>query len=503
MDGLPSLEEIQAAKARLSLAHFVRQAWHVIEPGTPLIWNWHLDVMCDHVQALLEGRLGKNNLVINVPPGSMKSTIVSVCAPAWMWLKTPGWRGIFCSGSEGIALRDSMKCRDLITSEWYQQAFRPSWKLTADQNAKGFYKNTCTGWRKALPAGARITGERGDTIIVDDPNDAAETFSKPAREKVKTWWDNAAANRVSNPITGTRLLIQQRLHEEDLTGHVLASDPDAWDRLVIRQEWEKPQATDPDHEPTTLGWVDPRTQEGELFFPERFPVSVVEGERRRLGSFSYAGQHQQRPTPAEGAIFRKGFVQFFHPEALPKFRRIVLSFDTAFKEAEENDYSVAFAMGETETGFYILDRWKERASYPALKEKARTMGDRWKPTAILIEDKASGQSLIQELKTTTRLPIVPVKVDRDKVSRAHAVVPLWEAGKVYVPHGAPWVDDFLANLYGFPKMAHDDDVDAFDQGLTYLHQGGGSTGFLEFLRRNAEAAKPEPVDQSATLHTER
>lgn len=496
---IPPLEAVQAELARRSLAHFTRQAWHVIEPGTPLKWDWPLDVICEHVQAVIEGRLGFQNLIVNVPPGSMKSTIVSVCLPAWVWIQDParkpglgpGWRGLFASGAENIALRDSMRCRDVIVSDWYQRSFRPAWTFAKDQNAKGFFKNTAQGWRKSLSAGARITGERGDAIIVDDPNDAQESFSKPAREKVMIWWDHAASNRLNDLTTGKRLLIQQRLHQEDLTGHILDLQADRWDHLVIRQEYEPPTPERP-AKPTGLGWVDPRTTPGELFFPARFPREVVEEERVLKGSFGFAGQHQQRPVPAEGAIFRRGCVGAFHMEHAPKYRRIIISLDTAFKEKEENDFSVATVWGEWDAGYDILDRWKERAGYPVLKAKVQTLAAAWRPrglTALLVEDKASGQSLIQELKKDTSLPVVPIKVDTDKVSRAHAVVPLWEAGKVRHPVDAEWVDDWLEQLYGFPKLAHDDDVDSTTQALNYLNLGGGDLGILEFYRRQAEDLK--------------
>ena len=504
-EALPwSLAELDAELARRSLAEFVCQSWHVIEPGTPLVWGWAVEAICDHVQALIEDRLGFQNLDINVPPGSMKSTIVSVCLPAWVWIQDPkkktglgpGWRVICTSGSDEIAQRDSLRCRDIVVSDWYREAFRPTWGLTKDQNTKHLFKNTVGGWRRAMSAGARITGTRGDCIVVDDPNDAQEAYSQPARDQIITWWDQGAVNRLNNLAKDKRIIIQQRLHEQDLTGYVLKKNRKIWDCLVIRQEYEKPRATDPDFQPTGLGWVDPRTVEGGLFFPERFPPKVVEEEKVAKGSSGYAGQHQQRPAPAEGAIFKKGpggapLFRWYNPAAMPRFARIVTSGDTAFKEKEENDYSVIFAAGEcTEpgrAGIYLLDRWKERTGYPGLKAKAKTMSEKWRPTAFLIEDKASGQSLIQELKADTTIPVVAVKVDTDKVSRAHTCVPAWEAGTIYLPEGADWVDDFLEQLYGFPKLAHDDDVDAFTQLVRYLILGGGSTGMLEWMRREALA----------------
>jgi predicted phage terminase large subunit-like protein len=490
---LPSDDQITAELCRRSLAEFVRESWKVIEPSTELVWNWHIDVICDHVQALLEDRLGAKNLIINVPPGSMKSTVLSVCAPAWMWTTRPGWRGLFASGNEGVALRDSMKCRDILESDWYRRLFRPEWEFAKDQNAKSNYRNTLHGFRRAISAGSRITGDRADDIFVDDPNDA--TGGKAERDAVIQWWDDAAYNRLSDMTAGHRCIIQQRLHEEDLTGHVLATDRDAWAYLVIRQEYEKPGKDDPDFQPTPLGWVDPRTSEGELFFPQRFPASVIASEKRVKGSSGYAGQHQQRPAPKEGAIFKKGYVRFYKQGAEPKFRRRLLSADTAFKEKQSNDNSVILAAGECReegfAGIYLLDRWKDQVGYPELKAKAKTMGAKWSPEAFLVEDKASGQSLIQELKRDTLLPIVAVQVDRDKVERANAATPSWEAGIIFVPEDAPWVDDFLENLYGFPKLAHDDDVDAFTQLVLYVVNGMGIFGVLE-------AAKKQKAEMEAS-----
>jgi predicted phage terminase large subunit-like protein len=478
-----TIEEMDAHLARHSLVEFVKQAWLIIEPATPLIWNWHLDVICDHVQALLENRLIRNgrvirNLVINVPPGSMKSTILSVCVPAWIWAqdkdhptKGPGWRGQFCSGNEGVAIRDSLKCRDILESDWYQQSFKPTWSFTRDQNEKKQYKNSAKGFRRAASAGAKITGDRSDDMFIDDPNDAEG--GKADRDAIASWWDNAAYNRLNSMKTGHRCIIQQRLHEEDLTGHILAKDKDDWAFLVIRQEYETPKEKDPDFCPTPLGWSDHRTDEGDLFFPSRFPQEVVNAEKRVLGGSGYAGQHQQRPAPAGGVIFKKGFVKTFNPDYAPTFKRSILTLDTAFKTREENDFSVCLEIGEAELGFYVLGRWKEKASYPDLKLKTKTMADARRPTAVLVEDKASGQSLIQDLERETSLPIVAIKVDTDKVSRAHAVVPTWEAGRIFVPEGADWVDDFLDQLYGFPKLVHDDDVDAFTQGINYLRAAAG------------------------------
>ncbi len=480
---LMQTSQIEGELAKRKLSYFVKFAWRIIEPETPLIWNWHLDAVCDHVQAFLEKRLDKRNLIINVPPGSMKSTIISVMSPAWMWLHNPSWRGLFFSGNESVGLRDSMKCRDIIESEWYQQTFQPTWKFEKDQNAKGHYRNTASGFRKAQSAGSRVTGDRASDIFCDDPLDAAEAFSKPARDSIITWWTQAASNRLNDLRTGGRCIIMQRLHEEDLTGYVLKYEPDDWERLIIRQEYEL------NSDKTSLGWSDPRTVEGSLFFPERFPNDVIAIEKRRLGSYGYAGQHQQRPSASEGGLFKRADWSYYKPLE-PKelgITQIIQGWDTAFKTGEENDYSACITIGVSQNRYYILDLWKQKVEYPELKRTVVNQFEKWKPSLVLIEDKASGQSLIQELRRDTRIAIHPYKVDRDKIARANSVTPIHEAKLCYLPENTPWVSDFIESLSAFPTAPHDDDVDAFVMTLNYASRGG--SGLLQFMQLEAEKLK--------------
>lgn len=485
----PTLQEIRAEKMRRKLSEFVKEAWKIIEPSTPLVWNWHIDVICDHVQALLEGRLDKQNLVICVPPGSMKSTIVSVCAPAWWWLHQPSWRGTFASGSEDVATRDSVKCRDLLTSDWYLETFKPSWGFTKDQNAKRKYQNTATGFRSATTTKTRITGARPTDLFVDDPLDATQAYSKIARDDVIQWWA-AAGNRLANMVTGKRCIIMQRLHQEDLAGWVLDNELGEWEILLIPQEWdEKLRVT------TSLGWTDPRTEDGTLMFPERFPVRVLVGERVRLGSSGYQGQHQQRPVAAEGELFKRGFAQFVYPGSIPPstIKQTAISWDTAVKEKQQNDWSVSLVGIEFDRGVLISEEIRLKTGYPGLKEATKLQAARVRASAVLIEDKQTGQGLIQELQTTTNLPIVAVQVSTDKVARAWPLVPYWEAGRVFFPCDAAgnpedWVEGFLAELYAFPKALHDDRVDALTQLLNYLVlSGSGASGLLAWYTQQATA----------------
>lgn len=464
----------QEAARKMSLADFTRAAWHLVEPSTPLVWSWHLDAICQHVEALLTGRLKKRNLLICVPPGAMKSTIVSVMAPAWVWINRPAWRSTFASCNQSVSTRDSLRCRAILESVWYRKTFGVSWSFSDSQAQKTHYENTATGFRQATTTGSRITGARPNALFVDDPLDAADAYSKAARDDVLTWWSQAFANRLADLRKGTRCVIMQRLHHEDLAGHILATEPQRWEVLMVPMMWEESRRFT-----TSLGWTDPRHEDGALMFPARFPVDAVQAERQRLGLSGFAGQHQQRPSAAEGEIFKRDSLQLV--DEAPRCRQVVISLDTAYSVKQTADYSVAVVLGEFDRGYAILDVVRGRYAFPQLQGIAVELAARWLPSAVLIENKASGQSLIQALQQQTRLPIRPVDVDVDKVARAHAIIPTWEAKRVHAPAAAPWLADFLEELYSFPKGAHDDQTDALVQGLRYLTQGAASfTALMDF-----------------------
>ena len=200
-------------------------------------------------------------------------------------------------------------------------------------------------------------------------------------------------------------------------------------------------------------------KEGEPLWPERFPLSQLEQIRAAIGSRAWASLYQQRPSAAAGAVFKRNWWQFYRPPLHGQFNRVVQSWDTAFKKGAENDFSVCTTWAATDNGYYLFHLWRGRLEFPELKRLMASLAEQWKPHAILIEDKASGQSLIQELKHSTVLPIIPIKVDSDKLARAQAVTPLIEAGKVSLPESAPWLNDFIDEMSSFPNGLHDDTVD--------------------------------------------
>lgn len=485
----------------MTLAQFVSAAWEHLEPNTVLQWNWHLDVLCDHVEALLLDKPGADgspcpqNLLMNVPPGSMKSLIFSVFAPAWVWLFRPGWRAIYASGNPAVVTRDSLKTRQLVTSDWYQKTFAPSWKISEDQNEKQHFANTQGGFRRGVGAGGTVTGDRADFLGVDDANDAKEIHQKAHRIQInENWWDNAFHNRVADPTYSKRGIIMQRLHEEDLAGYVLAKEKGQWAHLVIAMEADKDGFGDP---VTWIGWSDPRKVDGELMFPERFTVKYLEGERQTLGSAGYAGQMQQRPVAAEGNRFMRQWWRFWSPsgDVMPRPKgacdvaplkwnpitdladcyQVIASWDCTFKDTDGSDYVASVVVAISGARRIVLERVRERLSFPATVKEVRAqkgadetdtlpaVDGRWPQiTETLIEDKANGPAVIKTLEGNVP-GIIAVNPEGGKESRAAIMEPKVEAGNWYLPEGAPWLDEWFDEFGAFPRGKHDDQVDAASQ----------------------------------------
>lgn len=486
---LPPIDEIQRELAQRSLADFIRIGWRYIDPADYLT-NWHIDAVCDHLEAVSRGdcRL----LIINIPPRHMKSLAVSVAWPAWTWIQDddaaplmgPKVRFLASSYAQSLSVRDSVKCRRLIDSPWYQRNWGHRFVLTDDQNTKIRFENDHHGYRIATSVEGTTTGEGGDVVLVDDPLNAGGAHSKTARDAVISWWDDVMSTRLNDQKTGAYVVIMQRLHEEDLVGHILSKSQD-WTHLCLPARYE------PNHPHCWIG--DPRKTEGELLWPERLGEKEVAALETSLGAYGTAGQLQQRPAPAGGGIFKDEWWRYCPIEALPQAKRIVQSWDTAFKKGKENDFSACTTWAVCENGYYLLDLWKEKVEFPELKQMVKSKGAQtWagmRPSAILVEDKASGQSLIQELQRDTVLPILPIPVDTDKIARAYAVTPLIQSGRVFLIEGAPWLADFKTSLSGFPNAAHDDDVDSTTQALRYLSDGQGLDGWLAWAQEKLAPAQ--------------
>jgi predicted phage terminase large subunit-like protein len=438
-----------------SLHSFTKLFWHILEPKEQFVNNWHLEAMCEHLQAINNGQI--KDLIISVPPRHMKSISVCVTWPAWTWLKNPSKRWIFGSYSKGLSVRDSIKCRRLIESQLYKDTFDIKWSLSDDQNQKTRFNNSETGYRIATSVGGTGTGEGGDFIVVDDPMKATDAESEVKRQNVIDWWDNEMSTRGNNPETVAKVIIMQRLHQNDLAGHCIKQG--GYEVLRLPAEYDGKKHF------TSIGWSDPRNETGELLWPDRFSKPVIDGLKKKLGSRGTASQLQQDPKAAEDGLFKRKWWKFYKDLPLKgQIEKTVQFWDTAQKPGISNDYSVCATWAKTHNGYYLVDVFRDKLEYPQLKQAIKIQAAKYSPTAIQIEDKSSGTSLIQDLRQETSLPIIAYDPGRsDKQMRASAATPAVESGNCFLPEGANWVQDFIVEHEQFPDCDHDDQVDTTSQ----------------------------------------
>jgi predicted phage terminase large subunit-like protein len=471
------IKEIDKELATRSLLEFVRQAWQIVEPATPFVEGWHIVAIIEHLEAVTNGQI--RNLLINVPPRHMKSLLVSVFWPAWEWIRWPERRWLYSSYAASLSQRDSVACRRLIESNWYQSLWGDRFALTSDQNTKGRFNNDRSGYRLATSVGSSITGEGGDRIVVDDPHNVQDAESDTIRKTTIDWFDIVMSTRVNDPKTAAMTIVMQRCHQRDLSGHLL--EKGGWEHLCLPAEYEGPRKV------TSIGFFDPRQEQGELLWPGRFGPAEIENLKRSMGSYAVAGQLQQRPSPSGGGIFKRNWFRFWQPPGadlppiLVKFpdgtqRSIAAhpigkvderaqSWDCAFKDNDTSDFVVGQVWGRLGANFLLLDQVRARMNCPDTVKAVRAVSDKWQYcSAKLIEDKANGSAVMQMLSREIS-GILPVNPEGGKVARAMAVSPLIEAGNVYLPHPelAPWVNDFIEECAAFPNGAHDDQVDAMTQ----------------------------------------
>lgn len=475
---LGKLDLVRAERARRGLRAFYEQAWPVVEPRYKFAGGWLADALCEHLEAW--SRFEIKNLVVNIHPRLGKSTLVCVVLPAWVWATSPDRKWLFFSYAAPIAVRDSLRCRRLIESPWYQSRWGSAFSLEEDQNAKSRYDTTASGARISLGVGGAATGEGGDHIVVDDPHDVRKADSVDYLDACASWWDNVISPRLNNPERGSRLIVMQRVHDRDLTAHVSAQKELGYEVLDVPAEWEPRPATGPS---TSLGWpaTDPRTREGEPLLPERFSREFYAAQRATLGAINFSSQFQQRPVPREGAIFKQAWVKF-HGQA-PGLRRtpadfdeVLQSWDCSFKAADDSSFVVGQVWGRLGPDLFLLDQHRERLSFTQTLSAMRRMTARW-PQAIgkLVEERANGAAVLDVLRQSID-GLVATNPTESKESRAYAVQPLWEAGNVYLPDPIEhtWVTAYLDELLAFPKAENDDQVDAMTQALRRLSRGAAS-----------------------------
>jgi predicted phage terminase large subunit-like protein len=467
--------ELIRLKVRNDLSTFIHRTFQTVAPAQPYLYNWHIDAMAWHLKQCAIGAIKR--LVITLPPRYGKSICASVAFPAWVLGRNPSKRIICASYSENLAGKHAGDCRNVMESDWYRSAF-PGTRISRDKNAELNYVTTQQGFRYSTSVGGTLTGRGGNLIIVDDPINPEGAMSEAKRSKVNNWFDSTLYSRLDSKRDDVIILIMQRLHLDDLAGYVMPREQ--WTHLNLPAIAES-------EERIQIGNGEFHTRKvGDLLHEEREPRNVLEGLKVRLGSFNFHAQYQQRPVPLEGEIIKWDWFQYFdaRPVRVPN-DRIVQSWDTASKANELNDYSVCTSWLVQGNRYYLFDVLREKLDYPDLKRRVMAHAARHDANSVLIEDKGSGISLLQDIRqeNTSGMPNpISVLPEGDKITRMSSQSAKIEARQVYLPKEAPWLGDLQTELLQFPHGRHDDQVDSISQFLNWIERRTG-TGFSieEFL----------------------
>jgi predicted phage terminase large subunit-like protein len=483
---------VERELCKRSFVDFVKLAWPILEPAQPYVHGWHIDAVAEHLVAITDDQL--NRLLINIPPGTMKSMLVNVFWPAWEWgpRNLPAYRYIGASHEEGLATRDTMKMRRLITSEWYQE--RWPLVLTGDQNAKTFFENVRTGFRISCPVKS-MTGRRGDRVMWDDPHSVEAAISDAHRETALRVFDETLPTRLNNPDRSAIVIVMQRLHEQDVAGHLLEKEL-GYEHLMLPMEfeadhphrkfvWQDTKTAEKadveqtqylnacvkdgkdvgdwqkEYLPTVVGFSDPRTKEGELLFPERFPLEVVERDKKVMGTYAVAGQFQQRPGPRTGGFF--AWEELKIVPVAPRLVKIVRYWDKAGTK-DGGAYTAGVKMGVCADGqYYVLDvvrdQWEAPQRERAMKQTAELDGtavDIWTEQEPGSGGKESAQATVRNL---AGFKIRTQRATGDKAVRAEPYSVQVEAGNVFLVKGA-WNQAFIDEHKTFPRSGFKDQIDA-------------------------------------------
>jgi len=459
-------------------ARFVENGWHVLHPTVPMTWSWHYDYLCELLTLVKRGELTR--LLVNIPPRTAKSSIVSVLFPIWLWTSEPEHNFLIASHTLDLSVEHSIERRRVLQSDWFRRHWGHKFQLAHDRNQAAQFTNTCLGSMIATSVGANILGRGGDTLIVDDPLTAPQALSATQRNAGNEWFDNTFCTRLNNPASGSIIVVMQRLHEVDVTGYLLTTQPGRWMHVKIPLEAEEDET-----------WKFPLSGQvitrkaGEVLLPERFTRSVVEEHRARR--LEFAAQFQQRPAPLEGNLIKRSDICYYGgtdprtgvaDEPLPTtFDKKIISVDCSFKNSPTSDYVAIVVIGVKGRKRFIINVVNMQLDATATEQEIRRQRDLYSYIqAILVEDAANGPAIIQRLKSNVP-GVVAIKPQGGKLARVHAAAPEWHARDWYVSRNSAWTEPFIEQLTIFPSGRHDDMVDAMSQAAAWLsqHRGGEIT----------------------------
>ncbi|WP_211306397.1 phage terminase large subunit [Parasphingopyxis lamellibrachiae] len=442
---------------------FLRKAWPWISGGELLQWNWHLDAVAHKLERVECGESRRS--LINLPPRNGKSKTISVIWVAWMLGRNPALNFVCVSYSNELSGKMARDCRAIMEAPWYRELF-PHTVISRSRSASHDFETTRGGGRLATSVTGTLTGRGGDIIILDDVIKPEEANSETTRNAVNDWFQSTLASRLNDKATGAILCVMQRLHQYDLSGMLL--EKGGWDHLSLPAI-----ATEDQSIILARGGVHYR-RVGDVLHPAREPLEVLEELKASMGSLAFQAQYQQDPVPADGNLFKADWLKTYAADfAVDGYGEVVQSWDTAIKTGDSHDYSVCITARKRGKDLFIVDVWRGKLEFPDLRRKAIELARLHGAQTLIIEDKASGQQLIQALRAED-MAGVPSPIGRtpeaDKYARAAGVSSMVEAGQVFMAADAHWVADFRQELLAFPNCRHDDQVDALAQLLDWARR---------------------------------
>ncbi len=450
---------------------FTQRVFRELHPGKAMVTGWHHEaIACVLEVTAMTGEIDR--AIINLPPRSLKSMMISVALPAFLMGRDPTRKIIVVSYNQELANDLSRQTRQVMRSSWYRRLF-PSTELIG-QGAVGQFYTTMGGFRAALSTGGTFTGKGGDLIIIDDPMKAGDVSSNAARASVLEWANTTLFSRLDDKLTGAIILLQQRQHEDDMSGHMLRAG--GWYHLNLPAVATEDQDIVLSRKPLRFH----RRRIGDLLDPVREPQHILDGLRRQMGTAAFLAQYQQAPIPPDGDVIKIGWFREY--TELPDGGDVVLSIDTASKAGLRNDWSVIMQWRIVEKRYYLVSVWRGQAEFPELLATIKNIARVVEPDTILIEDKGSGIGLLQMLRDDPEgFPAVaydPGAIDKENRMRTQSAK--IEGGQVFLPRYQPWLEAFLNEVRQFPGGRHDDQVDAMSQLLDYATQR--RTGDLIIIR---------------------
>jgi predicted phage terminase large subunit-like protein len=445
------------------LMSFIERSFYELNPQTRFLCGPHIEMIATKLEACRQGKIKR--LIINLPPRGLKSHCATIAFPAWYLGHNPTGQVICASYGQDLADKFARDCRTIIAADWYKAIFVTR---VANRQAVADFMTTEQGVRMSTSVGGVLTGRGADLIVIDDPLKPDEALSETRRKAVNDWYDDTVYTRLNDKANGCIIIIMQRLHQDDLVGHVLEQED--WEVLsfpAIAEQDEAHVIVNP------FGNRLFRRKVGDALHPEREPLAIYNNIRHTIGEYNFLSQYQQQPSPPGGAVVKTGWLRFYEPGEEPAtFSRIVQSWDTANKATELSDYSVCTTWGVNLKQYHLLDVYRRKLNYPDLKRAVIELAKKYNAKTIIIEDKASGTQLIQDLKSEFVFGVKEYKPPpgSDKIMRLHVQTTMFENGHVFLPRTAPWLADYVHELTSFPGTRHDDQVDSTTQFLDYIRE---------------------------------